>query len=584
MKTPPRRASIGAHLVGLVILQLVLVWGMIGFGAREDFTTARNHAQAEAQAAVPLAADFVAQEVADTYESLAELPSVVALIKPEVLCEQAAASDEEDVRWFHSRTYILRTDGSSVCETTANQRNVGDEPWFKKALESEGPVTTKPLIDPISGERGIIYAVQLPASQMVLALSLEFDSIGPALDNQFGYGLTPPRFVVTSEDRTIEIGSSGAKTGRALEGTPFARKLTNENTFEDLDGVERIYAESTVPDLGWHVLAGVSTNAATAAATNALRERIMFGITIALLLFAAAFVLQRRFVRPVRSLLEATTKFGEDGSRSAVVPGGPSELKKLGESFNHMMAIRAAAERALRKAVDAEQRAASELREIDGMRQAFLMAISHELRTPLTSVVGYSTLLHEDGDMMSEKDRRQSIEAIATQSRRLERLLLDLLDVERLSRGVVEPNRRETNVRNLVDQVLDVVGADERVKAVVTGPSTSNVDPALVERIIENLLRNAMKHTPDGTRIWLRAARKNGHLSLKVEDAGPGVPDDLKLRIFEAFEQGEVPEHAPGTGVGLALVSQFAKLHGGRAWVEDRKGGGASFQVDLPAA
>jgi signal transduction histidine kinase len=109
------------------------------------------------------------------------------------------------------------------------------------------------------------------------------------------------------------------------------------------------------------------------------------------------------------------------------------------------------------------------------------------------------------------------------------------------------------------------------------------VDPALIERILENLVMNAIKHTPAGTAIWVRASHVKGQLHIKVEDAGGGVPDELKTRIFEAFEQGEVPMHSPGTGVGLSLVSQFAKLHGGRAWVQDRRGGGASFRVVVPA-
>jgi signal transduction histidine kinase len=101
--------------------------------------------------------------------------------------------------------------------------------------------------------------------------------------------------------------------------------------------------------------------------------------------------------------------------------------------------------------------------------------------------------------------------------------------------------------------------------------------------MVENLVFNAIKHTPDDSKIWVKARRSNGHLRLTVEDSGNGVPDDLKLAIFEPFKQGDVPSHSPGTGVGLNLVSQFAKLHGGRAWVEDRRGGGASFQIELPA-
>jgi signal transduction histidine kinase len=109
------------------------------------------------------------------------------------------------------------------------------------------------------------------------------------------------------------------------------------------------------------------------------------------------------------------------------------------------------------------------------------------------------------------------------------------------------------------------------------------VDSAKVERIVENLLVNAARHTPPGTPIWVRVDRRDPGALLTVADAGPGVPAEQRERIFQPFHRGpsEVT-HAPGSGIGLALVAQFAGLHGGRAWVEPRAGGGASFQVLLP--
>ena len=91
-----------------------------------------------------------------------------------------------------------------------------------------------------------------------------------------------------------------------------------------------------------------------------------------------------------------------------------------------------------------------------------------------------------------------------------------------------------------------------------------------------------MKHTPPGSRIWIRVEPSDGGALLTVEDDGPGVPPELKAEIFEAFRRGpSTSEHSPGVGVGLSLVARFAELHGGRAWVDDRTGGGASFKVLL---
>jgi signal transduction histidine kinase len=100
---------------------------------------------------------------------------------------------------------------------------------------------------------------------------------------------------------------------------------------------------------------------------------------------------------------------------------------------------------------------------------------------------------------------------------------------------------------------------------------------------VENLLVNAARHTLEDRRIWLRVMPHDGGVLIAVEDDGDGVPADLRDAIFEPFRQGPtVQSHSPGTGIGLSLVSRFAALHGGRAWVEDREGGGASFRVFLP--
>ena len=108
------------------------------------------------------------------------------------------------------------------------------------------------------------------------------------------------------------------------------------------------------------------------------------------------------------------------------------------------------------------------------------------------------------------------------------------------------------------------------------------VDAPKVERIVENLLANAIKYTPSGTPIWVKVERVPEGALLTVEDAGPGIPQEERATVFEPFHQGaNRSTHAPGVGIGLSLVARFAELHGGRAWVDDRDGGGAAFRVLL---
>jgi PAS domain S-box-containing protein len=231
--------------------------------------------------------------------------------------------------------------------------------------------------------------------------------------------------------------------------------------------------------------------------------------------------------------------------------------------------------------VVAALRDVSERRRMEAMRDAFLRAVSHDLRTPLAALIGYAGIVAGDDDIQG--DSRQYVDRILSNGRKLERLLGDLLDLDRLTRGVLEPNRRPTDLAALARQV---VASLERRPASVEiveddGGVTASVDPAQVERILENLLVNAARHTPEGTPCRVLVRRVRSGVELVVEDEGPGVPDEVRTSIFEPFQRGDHGHHSPGTGIGLALVARFAELHGGEALVEDRPGGGARFVVRL---
>jgi PAS domain S-box-containing protein len=244
-------------------------------------------------------------------------------------------------------------------------------------------------------------------------------------------------------------------------------------------------------------------------------------------------------------------------------------------------------EQQLRDSLEREQASTRHLRALDQMKSTFLQAVSHDLRTPLASVLGIAITLQRRHLELGRDDVADLLHRLSRSARKMDRLLNDLLDLDRLAQPTVSPERERVDLGELVERVVKDASTEllqHRPVHVAVCPLRLEVDPPKVERIVENLLANAARHTPPGTPVWVRVEQHGKGALLVVDDAGPGVPPQLRETIFQPFRQGPRPaSHAPGLGLGLALVRVFAQLHGGSAWVEDRPGGrGASFRVHLP--
>jgi PAS domain S-box-containing protein len=225
----------------------------------------------------------------------------------------------------------------------------------------------------------------------------------------------------------------------------------------------------------------------------------------------------------------------------------------------------------------------TERRQAETLRDDILSAVSHELRTPLASVLNFALTLREGRPGLREQGVARIVDRIVEQTRRIDRLLSDLLELDRFRHDRVVALREPTDVTRLIEQIAAAHQGSAHAIDVSTEPTTANVDTTQVERIVDNLVVNAVKHTPSGTPIALRLERHGADLLIVVDDAGPGIPDDYKATVFEIFDRGaKVRSNEPGTGIGLSLVARFAALHGGRAWVEDTATGGASVRVLLP--
>jgi two-component system sensor histidine kinase KdpD len=231
------------------------------------------------------------------------------------------------------------------------------------------------------------------------------------------------------------------------------------------------------------------------------------------------------------------------------------------------------------KALEAEA-----LRASDALKTAILRTLSHDLRSPVTAISAASEMLDEDASALSEAERLELVASIRLEATRLHRLVSNLLDLSRLEVGAALPRPELWTADGLVATSLDALG-DEAARVVVSLPPDSpavRVDPAQIERVLVNVLENALRSSSPSDPVEIRAAREGRELVLRVVDRGPGLTEAEIARIFDPFERGAAA--GEGAGLGLAIAKGFAQANGCRLWAESVPGEGATFALALPLA
>ena len=232
----------------------------------------------------------------------------------------------------------------------------------------------------------------------------------------------------------------------------------------------------------------------------------------------------------------------------------------------------------LATAVDRE-----EVRRSDAAKTAVLRSVSHDLRSPITAILTATEILESAGSSVAPDERDELLTAIRLQGRRLERAVANLLDLSRLEAGAADPSPELWTVDGLVARALEVIGAEnERVDVRVPYDLPPvQVDAVQLEHVLVNLLENALRFSPPGAAIQVRAVGGGNAVVVRIKDEGPGIPSDEREDIFEPFSRGP---GSNGSGLGLAIARGFVNLNGGRIWVESEPGTGSTFAFTVPTA
>jgi two-component system sensor histidine kinase KdpD len=224
--------------------------------------------------------------------------------------------------------------------------------------------------------------------------------------------------------------------------------------------------------------------------------------------------------------------------------------------------------------------------ESERLRKTLLDCVSHELKTPLAAIGAASQELSRLAPNIQDPEILKDLASeIRDGSRRLNRVVDNLLDMNRLESGVIRPKREWCDVRELLESAVDIEresinGRDIRLD-VPEGIPLALVDHTLIEQAVAKLLANAGSHTPSRLPIEIDAEYRNDHLVISVSDRGPGVPIEAAERLFEKFYRGD-DHKSGGLGLGLSIARGLIEAHGGTLTVENRDGGGARFTIKLP--
>ena len=286
-------------------------------------------------------------------------------------------------------------------------------------------------------------------------------------------------------------------------------------------------------------------------------------------------------------LLREDRLLGAIAVNRRTVGGFPPEVIELLKTFATQSALAIQNARLFREIEDKRR----QLEIASQHKSEFLANMSHELRTPLNAIIGFSEVLVER--MFGDINEKQAeyLNDILESGRHLLSLINDILDLSKIEAGRLELEASDFHLPSAIENALALVRERAQHREVALARTvderigTIQADERKVKQVLLNLLSNALKFTPEGGKVDVRAALSNGAIEISVADTGVGIAPEDQEAVFEEFRQvGAASKKVEGTGLGLAISRKFIELHGGRIWVTSEMGKGSTFTFTLPLA
>ncbi|MCB9290867.1 MAG: HAMP domain-containing histidine kinase [Lewinellaceae bacterium] len=280
--------------------------------------------------------------------------------------------------------------------------------------------------------------------------------------------------------------------------------------------------------------------------------------------------------RNLRRIVERVRRFKEGDYNVRIPEKDKGELALLADTFNEM--------------ADKIEENIKQLKSMDRLRQELIANVSHDLRTPLALVQGYIETLLMKEDSLQPEERRKYLEIVLDSSEKLSRLVAQLFEYSKLETDQIQPEKEPFLLSELAQDVFvkyQILAREKNIEIRLDAPPELPLvfaDVALVERVLQNLMDNALKFTPPGGSVAIQLKNRPKGVEIRISDTGPGIPESEQSHIFERYRKSTSVENKKvGTGLGLAIVKKILEIHNAAIQVQSKPGQGAAFWFMLPA-
>lgn len=548
--------------------------------------------------------------------------------------------------------FIMDLEGKVVVSTDENleNRNYSNEEFFVKGIEKNNlflvfDENDKPVIR-LSGpllldEKLIGVVVIISKADSLIEMFLDYTGMGETgelyLIDKDGYMITPSRFngdILLKQKVDTEQANLCLK--EHIEGGPPEEMKEITTTYSDYRGVNVLGTQIYIPEMRWCLLAEIDEAEAFALHSNLQNALILIAFVFVIFSLVLSFLVSKSITKPIIKLRDATSEIGKGKLDTKIEIESKDEIGELASAFNQMTKDLKKSRGEIRKHTEELEQKVHErtkeldnkveeltetktavlnmmedmdeankrlvktqrelkeslkaLKEMDIRKDQFISIAAHELKTPLTSIHGFSQLLQDRSVVENTERRNKYLSIMDHESKRLAKLVNEILDLSRIDLGTVKLNLEPVDVKELIEG--DVKG-EMKIAIEKKGlKSEYDIEPGMLkivtdkERLTEiliNLIFNAVKFTTEG-KITVKVSREDKDLHFMVKDTGIGIAKENHEKVFERFYQvdSSYTRKVRGAGLGLALCKEFVELLGGKIWIKSEPGKGSEFHFTLP--